>query len=175
MIRVIKAKKNYVLSSKDSFEDAYESALRFIEYAPQMEKPLFMKLIKKGFSISTVKDVMEKLKDVKLLDDEAISSKYVDRLINRNLYGYNIIVKKLVEKGITKSEAERLTNDGFERNFDEETVLKKFIKKNSDTFIKLYEGKETGKIAFKLQSKGFTAGTIEKNLNNIFNILNEIE
>ena len=96
-------------------------------------------------------------------------------MINFNLYGYNIIVKKLIEKGISRDDAKKLTNDGFERNQDEIQIIKKFIRKNFSTFKSLYEDKETGKIIFKLQTKGYSATHIEKIVNNLSAVIDEVK
>ncbi|HPO49485.1 MAG TPA: regulatory protein RecX [Spirochaetota bacterium] len=157
----------------EDYEKAYEQALRFIEYSPQMEKPLFMKLIKKGYAISVVKKVTDRLKEVGLLDDKAVSKNYIDSLISSKLYGYNLIVKKLVEKGIDLSEASRFAKEGFERNEEEAVIIEKFIRKNITTFKELYTENQTNKIIFKLQSKGYSHNKIEKAVDNLKNILKE--
>jgi len=159
----------------NNFDKAYNSALRFIEYAPQMEKPLFMKLIKKGYTIAVVKDVINHLKEVNLINDQTICKNYVDMLINDKCYGYNVILNKLIEKGIDKNEAKSLVESGFENSINEIDVMKKYIKKNLETFDKLYNNKKSEKIIFRLQTKGYKNNNIEKLINNFDVILDELK
>ena len=81
------------------FEKAYNSALRSLSLSAQLEKKLYQKLIKKGFSKETVKKVIERLNKNGLLDDKTNLSNYIKELINRKLYGKNIVLKKIMEKG----------------------------------------------------------------------------
>ena len=98
------------LNSDDAnnFDKAYKNALKIINFAPQMEKSLTDKLKKKGYETTVIENVIDYLKELNLLDDENTSINYINSLITNKYYGYNILLKKLYERGVDRAKAKVL-------------------------------------------------------------------
>ncbi len=158
----------------NNFEKAYKSALTIINFAPQMEKSLTDKLKKKGYKAGVIKEVIDYLKELNLLDDENTSINYINSLITNKYYGYNLLLKKLYEKGLDRVKAKNLIESTIIDIDAEIEIIKKYINKKKELFETLYNDKRIDQIFGKLQTMGYRIGTIEKVINDFKNILEEV-
>jgi SOS response regulatory protein OraA/RecX len=138
-----------------------------------MSKTLKMKLLKKGYDPEICRKVIERLEENKFIDDVYNGKNYASELVNNKLYGYNIVVSRLEEKGLKRNEAQITAREAFEASGGEEEVIKRFIKKNSTQIKKLYESGEIEKIKSKLYNKGFGFSAINNSMKSLSDILSD--
>lgn len=79
---------------------AQQKAYRLLSLRPRSEKELKKKLREKGFSPPVVEEVLEKLRELKYLDDESFARQWARNLAVNKLWGNKKIILSLQEKGI---------------------------------------------------------------------------
>jgi regulatory protein len=84
----------------DSRERAHQTAVNFISYRPRSSKEIVDKLSRKGFSHELAVEVIDKLKELDLLNDLQFARMFVrDKLLGKPM-GRAMLRRKLLEKGI---------------------------------------------------------------------------
>lgn len=86
-------------------DDAYEAALTSLDYCARTEKKLASALKRKGYVAPAVEAVIERLRDVGLIDD----ARYAQRMAetqSRKPLGVYAFKRKLQAKGIAEDDAE---------------------------------------------------------------------
>jgi regulatory protein len=139
---------------------AKQKAYRLLSLRPHSEKELEKKLREKGFPAVVIKETLEKLYDLKYLNDASFAGQWARNLAVNKLWGNRKIIASLQEKGI----AAQLIDDAIatvrlEISEDEAiTVLvqKKAAKKKPAAF----NIKEKHKIFQSLMGRGFPPGLI---------------
>jgi regulatory protein len=139
---------------------AKQKAYRLLSLRPHSEKELEKKLREKGFSATVVKEALEKLHELKYLNDASFADQWARNLAVNKLWGNKKIIASLREKGV----AAELINTAIEearREISEEDALrvlirKKMVRKKIDTI----DIKEKKKIFQSLLGRGFPAGLI---------------
>jgi len=144
----------------DKFETVYEAALRILNFSPQFSKNLQLKLLKKKFDKKIIALVIERLVDNNLLNDIENAKNYTNSLFINKLFGINIVVKKLEEKGINKNDAKEIIKEKIQEIGGEAVVIENFIKKNKIVIKNLINKEEIDKIKTKLYNRGFEYKTI---------------
>ena len=157
------------------FEKPYQNALKILDFAPQTERVLFFKLLKKGYSKDIIKKVINKLKEENLLNDRYYAKIYVNNLIQNKYLGIKKLLLKLNQKGIDKEEAIVISEEAVKNNGGEEEIIKNFIKKNIKMIKRLLEMNKEEKIKQKLYNNGFSFQNINKSIDNIKDILSELD
>lgn len=152
-------------------EKPYQQALKILDFSPQTEKGIFLKLLKKGYPKQVVKKVIYKLKDENLLNDKYYAKIYANNLIQNKHIGKKKLLLKLNLKGINNEDAMVIAGEVMENNGGEEKIIKDFIKKNLNTFKRLLEAKKEEKIKQKLYNNGFSVQNINKTVDNLHNII----
>lgn len=149
----------------------YEKALRLIEYSFQTEYMLRTKLEKKKFDSKYIYLVLEKLKDLNLLNDKLYAKDYCKYLVETKYYGRIKILSNFKKKGLQTSLYTNIIDDTIEKNGGEEEIILKNIKKNISSYLRLFkknnEINRKNKIKQKLYNQGFS-------LSVIFNIIDDI-
>jgi regulatory protein len=84
----------------DSRERAHQTAVNFISYRPRSSKEIVDKLSRKGFSHELAVEIIDKLKELNLLNDVQFARMFVrDKLLGKPM-GRAMLRRKLLEKGI---------------------------------------------------------------------------
>jgi len=144
---------------------AYESALRSLDIRARSEREITQKLARVGFAETTVAAVVDKLRNMKLLDDTAFAAQWVEgrtRVEGSRPIGRRRLAQELFQKGVKKELAEEALANVSE---DDEYILalaaaqKKVRKPPSDPEALVDEQRKL--IAF-LQRRGFGWGTIKR-------------
>ena len=99
-------------------EKPYQNALKILDFAPQTEKVLYLKLLKKGYSKEIIKKVINKLKEENLLNDKYYAKIYANNLVQNKQLGIKKILLKLNLKGINKKEAVIISEEVIKNNLD---------------------------------------------------------
>lgn len=110
----------------EDFNRCYETALHFLDYRQRSEAELRSHLLyKRKYSAETVRSVLDKLKQIGLVDDRAFAENWmIDRVTYKQKSGA-IIRQELLQKGVDP-EIANLAVAGVD---DEANALKAGIKK----------------------------------------------
>jgi regulatory protein len=84
----------------DEVERAREKALNYLSYRPRSEAELQSHLLKSDFTEATVDEVLYRLREVGLVDDEAFARYWVDNRARFRPRGKRMLVHELRQKGV---------------------------------------------------------------------------
>ena len=101
--------------SGGSGEEAFKRALKFLGYRARSEAEVRTKLIQAGFSPKIIEPILEKLRSLKLLDDEAFARSFAQARIEDRGYGPLRLERELRLKGIGKALVDRILDESFGR------------------------------------------------------------
>jgi regulatory protein len=139
---------------------AKQKAYRLLSLRPHSEKELEKKLREKGFPAVVIKETLEKLHDLKYLNDESFAAGWARNLVVNKLWGNRKIIAGLREKGIAADlidlSIEQAREELPEEKAIETLIKKKAAKKKPSAF----DVKEKQKIFQALMGRGFPAGLI---------------
>ena len=130
----------------------YEYAVYLLSIRLLSVGQLRQKLQKKGYTEAEIAEVIQRLSDLKYLNDEQFAQIYFENLIKYKLFGYFGIKKKLLERKIASAEVEKLL-----RKFsiaDELVIARKAAAKNPR--------KTREQLVRLLSSKGFRSDVVFK-------------
>ena len=139
---------------------AKQRAFLLLSLRPHSEKELEKKLREKGFPAVVIKEALEKLHDLKYLNDASFANGWARNLAVNKLWGNRKIITSLREKGVAAQfiddaiAAARL--DISEEEAITVLVRKKAAKKKPVTF----DIKEKQRIFQNLMGRGFPPGLI---------------
>jgi regulatory protein len=146
---------------------ARQKAYRLLSLRAHSAHEIEKKLRDKGFSAVVIKEALEKLHDLKYLDDASFACQRALNLAVNKLWGNRKIIASLQEKGI----AAHLIGKAIEevrREIPEGEAVTLFIKKKiAGKKIGLQDIKEKKRILQNLLGRGFPAGLIFNKLGKI--------
>lgn len=148
-------------------EAAKQNAFRLLSLRPHSERELEKKLREKGFSAADIKETLEKLGQLKYLDDASFANQRAYHLAVNKLWGNKKIIASLREKGLT---AELIDSSvaRARQELPEEAAIETLIrKKTADKNSAALEFKQKQKIFQALQRRGFPPGLIISKLGKI--------
>jgi len=87
----------------DEVERAHEKALNYLSYRPRSEAELQSHLLKSDFAEATVADVLDRLREVGLVDDDAFARYWVENRARFRPRGKRMLVQELRQKDIASS------------------------------------------------------------------------
>jgi regulatory protein len=96
-------------------DEALKRALKFLGYCARSEAEVRAKLIQSGFSAKTVEPTLEKLRGLKLLDDEAFARNFTRGRIENRGYGPLRLERELRRKGVAQMLIRRTLDEAFGR------------------------------------------------------------
>jgi regulatory protein len=139
---------------------ALQKAYRLLSLRPHSEKELEKKLRGKGFPAAVIKEALEKLHDLKYLNDASFANSWARNLAVNKLQGNRKIIAGLREKGVQG----RLIDDAVasaRRELPEEEAIGILIKKKAAKKKRTApDVKEKHRIFQSLMGRGFPPGLI---------------
>jgi len=139
---------------------ALQKAYRLLSLRPHSEKELEKKLREKGFPAAVVKEALEKLHDLKYLNDASFAGGWARNLAVNKLWGNRKIIASLQEKGLVP----RLIDDAIAHaryELTEEDAIAILIKKRAARKkTAALDIKEKQRIFQSLMGRGFPPGLI---------------
>ncbi|KQC11046.1 MAG: hypothetical protein APR62_10735 [Smithella sp. SDB] len=148
-------------------EAAKQKAFRLLSLRPYSEKELEKKLREKGFPAVVVKETLEKLHDLKYLNDESFAKSLARNLAVNKLWGNKKIIASLRGKGLT-TELIELSIEKAREELSEEATIEILIKKKAaKRKSAALDVKEKQKIFQALMGRGFPPGLILDKLRKI--------
>jgi len=152
------------LTKSDASEEAYQKALRFLDYRPRTEKEIRQKLIQKGFDVEDIDLVLQKLQNANLVQDQQFAIMWIE---NRNEFhprSQRLMRLELRNKGVSNQMIETALAESLE---DEELATRAAIKyarkldpQDWITFRK--------RLSAYLARRGFSYGTIAPVVRKVF-------
>ncbi len=146
---------------------AKQKAYRLLALRPHSEKELEKKLREKGFPAVVVKETLEKLHDLKYLNDVSFAKGLARNLAINKLWGNRKIIVSLQGKGV----AAQLIDDAIAAarlEISEEEAIAILVKKKAvKKKLPAFDIKEKQKIFQSLMGRGFPPGLILNKLGRI--------
>ena len=102
--------------SGGSEDEAFKRAVKFLSYRARSESELQAKLGQAGFSPKIVASTLEKLRSLKLIDDEVFARSFAHARIENRGYGPLRLERELRQKGVAKALVARLIEETFARS-----------------------------------------------------------
>ncbi|HEX5417834.1 MAG TPA: regulatory protein RecX [Chloroflexota bacterium] len=102
------------LRQRDEFQETVERALRFLESRPRSEREVRTRLAQKGTPPGLVDRVVARLRELKLIDDDAFAAFWIE---NRNRFrpkGARAIKAELRQKGLADDVIAEQVEDGLD-------------------------------------------------------------
>lgn len=123
---------------EDEKGSAFNKSVKYLNSALKTEKQIKEYLRKKGYNLSTIEYVVDKLKEYKYLDDENYARSFV--LTYSNKYGKLKLISALRSKGVSDRIIDNIFSEdlGIESNI--RSIAEKYLKnkeKNPQTYLKL--------------------------------------
>ena len=147
--------------------NAKQKAYRLLSLRPHSAHEIEKKLREKGFPAAVIKEALEKLHELKYLDDVSFASQWARHLAVNNLWGNRKISAGLQTKGISAG----LISDAIElarsEMPEEEAIALLIQKKMAGKKYGIKDIKEKKRIFQSLLGRGFPAGLILSRLGNI--------
>lgn len=139
---------------------AKQKAYRLLSLRPHSEKELEKKLREKGFPAVVIKEALEKLHDLKYLNDASFAVQWARNLAVNKLWGNRKIIASLKEKGVQA----RLIDDAIaaaRHELSEEEAIAVLVKKRAaKKKSAAFDIKEKQRIFQSLMGRGFPPGLI---------------
>jgi regulatory protein len=144
--------------SGGSGEEAFKRALNFLGYRARSEAEVRTKLTQSGFSANIVEPTLEKLRSLKLLDDEAFARSFTQVRIEGRGYGPLRLERELRQKGVAQALVRLVLDESFGKREGQERarelLTKRFRGKD------LTEAKNLRRAIAFLQRRGYRDAVI---------------
>jgi regulatory protein len=158
------------LSGAERRETAYQIALNLVSYRPRSSKEILDKLARKGYEGELSREVVERLKDQRLLNDLEFARMFVrDRLKGKPM-GRALLRKKLMEKGISFQLSERVLKEYVTEDNEEtaaKALLTRKLKASFGRFSAMDAATRQRKLMEYLLRRGFSADIASKTARNV--------
>ena len=148
-------------------QHAQQKAYRLLSLRPHSAREVEKKLREKGFPAAVIKEALEKLHDLKYLNDSSFASQWARNLAVNKLCGNRKIIASLKEKGVAVNLIDQAIEEVRQEMPEEEAVALLIRKKMAGKKDGLQDIKEKKKIFQSLLGRGFPAGLILNNLGKI--------
>ncbi|MBP2078690.1 recombination regulator RecX [Oceanobacillus polygoni] len=150
------------LVENDTVHKSYTQVIHFLSYRMRTKKEIIDYLVKKEVDPEHIEQIMKRLVEEKLIDDQQFAHFFVQSRINTTTKGPVLIKKELMEKGVLAQQAELALE-----NYSLDTQLEKIVKhiqKKLNTGKKEAFRKKVQQLQANLIQKGFTQDAITKAL-----------
>lgn len=139
---------------------AKQKAYRLLSMRPHSEKELENKLRGKGFPAVVIKETLEKLHDLKYLNDAAFAVGWARNLAANKLWGNRKIIASLREKGVAAQLIDEAIAAARLEISEEEAIAVLVKKKAAKKKPADFDVKEKHKLFQGLMGRGFPPGLI---------------
>ena len=146
-------------SGASDLDRAKDAAFRFLTPRVRSEFEVSRKLKEKGFNNDTIALVIERLKELKLLDDADFALRMTKDLVNLKGCGRYYIQRKLKEKGIEQETIEKAIESVFAETSEFEAAVRLALRKMRGS---IGDPKEKARIGRFLQGRGFSWDIIKE-------------
>lgn len=173
-----KSEIEYEQIAKENYPFAYEKAMdmsfTYLSYCARSEGKMRSYLCDKKFDEDVVESVINRLKELSYIDDEAYIKGYIRQKLVSNLVGKKVIIDSLIKEGLKESLVEKIVDESYSIEEEYEnalTLIKKVFTKNKSLFIR--DIKE--KAYTTALRKGFDSSNIKDVINEVSNDFSQNE
>ncbi len=156
------------LLSEDSVESAKQRAFRFVSYRPRSVWEMKQYLIRKGYEESTIESVIERLQELKMLDDREFAQYWVEQRETFKPRSRRALQHELFKLGIERKLIEEVVD-----KVDETVAAHRAATKKMNIWGKYSRKDFREKMIPYLQRRGFNYATADKATTDLWNELNE--
>ena len=154
----------------DSRERAHQIAVNFISYRPRSSKEIIDKLSRKGFAEDLIRAVVDKLRELLLINDLEFARMFVRDKLRGKPMGRALLRRKLHEKGISYQSAEHVLNECVTEESEQEaakTLATRKLEMSRTRFSKLDPAVRQKRLADYLLNRGFSGEVAYKTARSI--------
>ena len=120
-----------IVTSDENISSFFDKVLKFLSFRPRSEFEINEYMLRKGWDEETRKKIMEKLKNLQLIDDEAFARQWLASRTHFRPEGKSLVKKELRKKGIKREIIDQLLQD--ERgSATEEILAEKYARKKME-------------------------------------------
>jgi len=152
---------------------AMQKAYRLLALRAHSAHEIEKKLRERGFPAAVIKEALEKLFELKYLDDDFFASQWVRNLATNKLWGNRKIFASLQEKGVAAHLIDKAIEEVRQEIPEEEAIVLLIKKKITGKKINLQDIKEKRRILQNLLARGFPVGLILNKVNKLGKIPEE--
>lgn len=150
------------LLDQEKIQKAYHEALNYLGYRQRSEKEVSDYLIEKGYD-TEIESVIQKLHDLRLLDDQLFADMYVRTAVAGGKKGSQKIERELLQKGIDDEKIMRSLHENYTEEMQTDNALKLAEKKWS-AIRHQSEREAQQKLSQYLKQRGFDQPIIQRAL-----------
>lgn len=161
------------LKQKDNYYKSYALAINYLSYRMRTKKEIYDYLRQKEVEENYIPDIMDKLVEEGLLDDEQFAEAFVITRINTSSKGPQLVKKELIEKGVAVRIAEEAIRE-YTYEVQYEKAMKWAEKRLRTTKRDSFQ-KRQQKMQATLMQKGFTYDVISEVLDEIQSARDTVE
>lgn len=153
------------LEEEDNFSKAFSRAVNYLSYSLRSEKEVRDDLLKHEFTLDTAEKAIEKLREMKYIDDLTYAESYTRTAANLNGKGPYTIRQELKKRGVPESIVEQaLLQYPLEQRIENGVAAaSKVLKRTKQSSSK----EATNKIRQNLMQKGFNSDEIAEILTHV--------
>ena len=154
----------------DSRERAHQIAVNFISYRPRSSKEIIDKLARKGFAEDLIRTVVDKLRELLLINDLEFARMFTRDKLRGKPMGRALLRRKLLEKGITHQATEHVLNECVTEESEQEaakTLATRKFKVSRTRLSKLDPAVRRKRLADYLLNRGFSGEVAYKTARSI--------
>lgn len=141
------------IQKEDQFENAKQTALRFIEYRPRSISEVRQRLRRQGFNEEIIDQALTRLEELNLLSDIDFAKYWVEQRETFKPRSQMALRQELLQKGVNHT-----IIDDIIQEVDEEAAAHRAAQKQSHRWQKLPEEQFKQKAIAFLQRRGFQYG-----------------
>jgi regulatory protein len=143
--------------------DCHERALRLLAVRPRARRELEVRLLRAGFQQDEVREELERLEAVGLVDDEAFARQVVEHELTVRRSGRRAVSGRLAGKGVARGTIERALEDlGAGGPGDEEARALELARSRVSRLGALDASAAYRRLVPFLQRRGYGAGTAHR-------------
>lgn len=143
----------------DSREQAHQVAVNFISYRPRSSKEVTDKLTRKGFASDIVREEVEQLRELMLINDLEFARMFIRDKLRGKPMGRALLRRKLLDKGISFQATERVLREYVTDENEQEAarvLATRKLKMSRVRFADLEPAVRQKRLADYLLNRGFS-------------------
>lgn len=144
------------LISRDTAEVAYEKALRLLDYKPRTGQEIQKRLLEKGFDEGLIEDVMERLRNANLVQDQQFARMWVENRNASHPRSQRLIRYELIHKGVS----DLFINNALAESASDEDLATRAAEKYARRLDRLDWSEFRKRLSAFLARRGFSFATI---------------
>ncbi len=143
---------------EEQFRQCRNYAFLLLSYRARTEKELKGRLEKKGYSTDVINRVLDRLRELGLVDDEKIARDYVQNRIAIGHKGRWRVKQELLKRGVSRQQVEQAVKQSPDETEAARMVLEHFLPR----YARLDEKTRLRRLYGLLARRGFSPETIER-------------